>query len=194
MSLRIVGGVYKNRAIRMLSNMMIRPTLVRARVMIFDTLGSMENKRFLDVFAGSGAMGIEALSRGAKHVIFFDTHTQIINKLYSNLDAMEKLTGKYSIVKTNALQPPLGTPVDVVFIDPPYAKHYIISDVVKKLIKYQWINDQTIIILEISDKSYLKLSNDFFGVEDNKFQLFKTNTISNSKFMFYKQLAIIETN
>ena len=129
MDLRILGGIYKHRRIKLHSSFHDRPTLVRSRRMIFDILMNYIEVgfSFLDVFAGSGVMGIEALSRGASKVVFFDINSLYLKTIEKNLINMEKIIGIYSTIKTNALCPPDGSNFDVIFLDPPYEKYYIIN-------------------------------------------------------------------
>lgn len=178
-NLRIIGGIYKNRLIRMNPKHNIRPTSIRARQMIFDTLiyRLPENFTFLDVFAGAGAMGIEALSRGAEMVTFFDINKDIVKNIEKNLKTMDKINGTYNILLANALKPPVGRPVDCVFIDPPYLNASIINDVLKRLNKNNWINENTIIVIEHSKKFQLELPENFV--------LWKTTKISHSIIDFF---------
>jgi 16S rRNA (guanine966-N2)-methyltransferase len=180
MELRVIGGVYKNRNIKLNKKASARPTLVRARRIIFDTLQYKipEQFTFLDAFAGSGINGIEALSRNASEVIFFDFCTFAIKSINENLKKMEKLPGRYSIIKTNIFKPPEGKPVDVVFLDPPYNKAFIIPDVIEKLEKYNWIAEGTIIIIEHSRRNTI--------VIDSKFVKFKESSVGNSIIQFFK--------
>lgn len=179
MSLRILSGKYKNRQISFSNNDHIRPTLVRARKVIFDTVMSRvpTDFSFLDVFAGSGIMGMEALSRGSERVVFFDLDTKALKKIEENLKKMDKIEGGYHIVKANALKPPTGMPVDIIFIDPPYDKSFIVEDVIKKLLKYNWIKEGTHLIIESHKKTKINLSEQFF--------IYKEKQISSTSVNFY---------
>ncbi len=178
-NLRIIGGIYKNRIIKMNNISDIRPTSVRARRIIFDTLlhKLTDHFTFLDVFAGAGTLGIEALSRNASMVTFFDIESNIVRNIEQNLKTMDKIQGVYNIIKTSALKPPYGSPVDCVFIDPPYTNIEIIPDVLKRLQKYNWLNNGTILVIEYSKKYKLQLSENF--------SLWKSSKISSSIIDFY---------
>jgi 16S rRNA G966 N2-methylase RsmD len=112
--IRIVGGAYKNRAIPLKKNKknFVRPTLVRARRIIFDTITSYLAKYdvptsdvvFVDTFAGSGAMGIEALSRGMRSV-FFELDFVIFKALKTYLSSLKNVPS-YETYRINALRPP----------------------------------------------------------------------------------------
>lgn len=174
--LRVLSGSYKRKAIKLPSELSVRPTLVRARKMIFDILMHHFGKdfSFLDAFAGSGIMGIEALSIGASKVVFFDNNPRVVKNLKSNLENFQG--GLYTIIKTNTLSPPYGAPMDVIFIDPPYKKIDIISDVIKKLKKYGWINENTLVILEVPRRNVPQLK--------QTVKLIKEKQVANSLFRF----------
>jgi 16S rRNA (guanine966-N2)-methyltransferase len=174
--LRVLSGTYKRKSIKLPSELSVRPTLVRARKMIFDVLIHHLGRdfTFLDAFAGSGIMGIEALSLGASKVIFFDNNPRVIRNLRSNLESFHSAV--YTVIKTNSLSPPHGSPVDVIFIDPPYKKIDIVSDVIKKLKKYGWINDNTLIILEVPRRNVPQLK--------QTVKLIKEKQVANSIFRF----------
>ena len=179
MDLRIIGGIYKRHAIHLPSNL-CRPTLVRARKMIFDTILNrvQEEFTFLDVFAGSGIMGMEALSRGAI-TTFFELNKLLVDNLKKNLKQMPQLT-KYFIYHLNSLRPIEGRPMDVVFIDPPYDKINIVNDVLKKLKRYNWIDNKTYVIIEAPEI----LSYDCFKLNrvSNSYIHFLNNNIMNNEF------------
>lgn len=183
MELRIIGGIYKNRSIKIPKKAQIRPTLVRARTIVFDTLCNKlpNNFTFLDAFAGSGIMGIEALSRSAEKVVFFDINKEATTAISSTLKKMEKIPGAYSVICTSVFRPPAGSPVDVIFLDPPYTKFFIIPDIVEKLNKYGWIKSGTYIVAEIPLGEKIQMG--------EACEWFKTSTISNSMLQFFKYTA-----
>jgi 16S rRNA (guanine966-N2)-methyltransferase len=84
----------------------------------------MQSARVLDVFAGTGAYGIEALSRGAVAASFIENDHEALTALRANIAAC-KAEQVARIIKADALHPPEGTPHDLVFLDPPYAKNLI---------------------------------------------------------------------
>lgn len=124
--MRIITGKYRGRKIiPPEGNDEIRPTSDMAREGIFNVLQTcVEGCRFIDLFAGSGAMGIEALSRGADEVLFCDTGRQSMQLLKKNLDGVE---GKYLVTSRDfrdALRAAKGK-WDIVFCDPPYKCDYL---------------------------------------------------------------------
>lgn len=176
--LRIIGGCYKNRLIKMRPKSGIRPSLARTRKILFDVLlGRMEeNFTFLDGFAGSGAMGLEALSNGAFKVFFFELDKTNIRYVKENARKMENIKGSFEAFCVNTLRPPKGSPVDIIFLDPPFEKSTIIKDVVKKLKKYNWINQDTHLVTEVNKKTDLNI---------NEFTCWKERAIGQTKLNFW---------
>ncbi len=123
--MRVIGGEAKGKIIKTLRGMEVRPTSDLVREALFAILGSrIEGAVFLDLFAGSGGVGIEALSRGAREAIFIDQNPRSIKILKENITK----TGyeeRSRIYKTDALRflssshLQAGT-IDIIFIDPPY--------------------------------------------------------------------------
>ena len=120
--IRIIGGTYRGRKLRTLKGLTTRPVLGRVREALFNVLGNIEGFKVLDLYAGSGAIGIEALSRGAESVVFVDSGLRQCSAIRENLEitgitaevirsdvirAVEKFRVSYSTF-------------DFVFADPPY--------------------------------------------------------------------------
>jgi len=130
--MRIISGKYRSRILKSLKGLALRPTSDRLRETLFNILGpTVVGSRFLDVFAGTGAVGIEALSRGAADVTFIENHTPAAKLIRQNLDSL-KITSGYTILAADALtalqklaarHTPSTPPIDFVFVDPPYAAH-----------------------------------------------------------------------
>lgn len=131
-AMRIIGGRFKGRAIQAPSGRDTRPTADRAREGVFNILAhapwspGLEGRRVLDLFAGSGALGLEALSRGASFALFVDTDSSARGALRDNIEALG-LFGVTRIHRRDATDlgakpAGLGEPFDLVFLDPPYGK------------------------------------------------------------------------
>lgn len=121
--MRIVGGKYKGRVLLEFKGKDIRPTSDKARESLFNILQfKIAGATFLDLFCGTGAMGIEALSRGAKKVTFNDIDRKSIALLKSNLEKL-KIDEEYSVCNFDALRFLKTTTekFDIIYIDPPYA-------------------------------------------------------------------------
>ena len=144
----ITGGKYKGRKIQAPDEKITRPTLSKVRQGVFNTLysliGDYEGKTFLDLFGGSGIMGLEALSRGFSEVVVFEKNTkvaQILKKNYStlNLKPNLKIGDSLKLIET------CNTNFDVIYIDPPYYSG-VYEDIFSK------IQTNGIIITEHSEK------------------------------------------
>ena len=103
----------------------MRPTQDRVREAVFNILADINGRRVLDLFAGSGAFGIESISRGAQYVTFVENNFKCAQTIISNLTSLEVPGSCYDIIKANALSimPRLaraGNRFDLIFLDPPY--------------------------------------------------------------------------
>lgn len=121
----IIAGKYKNHKLDSPKGMNTRPTTNRLREALFNiSQNYIEDARFLDLFAGSGAMGLEALSRGAKEVVFIDNHRESMQCIKKNLQSLNvEAKGRTiqgdvfnSILKLSAQ----GVKFDIIYADPPY--------------------------------------------------------------------------
>ncbi|MEX1139656.1 MAG: 16S rRNA (guanine(966)-N(2))-methyltransferase RsmD [Bacteroidota bacterium] len=123
--MRIIAGMYRGRKLAALRDLSIRPTTDRVKQTIFDILNSrveLEGTQVLDLFAGSGSLGLEALSRGASHVTF-------IEKVRPSLEALEKNIRTLGCENRSTVHQAdvfwflrnAHQPFDIVFVDPPYA-------------------------------------------------------------------------
>ncbi|MCX5667562.1 MAG: 16S rRNA (guanine(966)-N(2))-methyltransferase RsmD [Candidatus Omnitrophica bacterium] len=129
--MRIIGGEYKSRSIAMPSGVHMRPTQDKVREALFNILGDITGKKVLELFAGSGAFGIEAISRGAVSVTFVDNNFRCCQTIRSNLESLGISESKYTIIKGSALTIPekFRAPApefgkfDIVFMDPPYYRN-----------------------------------------------------------------------
>lgn len=121
---RISSGKYKGRRLEVPNN--ARPTTERFKIKLFDMLGErIEGARVLDLFAGSGAFGIEALSRGAAYVEFVDISTKSTAAIKANLANFEVPKDQYEVIKKNYI-PQINAnqnSYDIVFADPPFTKY-----------------------------------------------------------------------
>ncbi len=127
--MRIVGGEFRGRPLATPRDHAIRPTTDRTREAVFNVLahrhaGQLEGGRVLDLFAGTGALGLEALSRGASYCVFIEESAEGRGLIRSNVEAFG-LTGRTKIFRRDATQ--LGeagtiAAFDLVFADPPYGK------------------------------------------------------------------------
>ena len=160
--MRIISGKFRGRKLsdsRDLKN--LRPTTDMAREALFNILFSarflkeinfeFNNCNFLDVCCGSGAVGFEALSRGAKSITLIDNNSDHIALAKKNAELL-KLGNEAKILKLDARKLPKNNEIfDVIFIDPPYEDDYL--GIVESLINQGFIANQTLIIIEFSSRS-----------------------------------------
>src|SRR3954464_11824637 len=130
--MRVIAGYYRGRNLRSPPSMQVRPTSDRLRETLFNVLAPrIEGARFLDLCAGSGAVGIEALSRGAAHVTFVDRSRKMCGLIESNLDLCGVPEDETEVVLSEAAEFLRRTSTrggegwDVVYFDPPYSIDYL---------------------------------------------------------------------
>ncbi|HXH68513.1 MAG TPA: 16S rRNA (guanine(966)-N(2))-methyltransferase RsmD [Candidatus Limnocylindrales bacterium] len=128
--MRIIAGAYRSRQLKSLKGMALRPTSDNLRETLFNVLGELVvDARFADLFAGTGAVGIEALSRGAREAIFVEKHSPAVALIKKNLESLEIRKGARVLpldallaLKRLAEEPAAATTrLDIIFLDPPYA-------------------------------------------------------------------------
>ena len=125
--MRIVGGKYRSRILAEFSGNDVRPTSDRAKEALFNILAfKTQGARVLDLFAGSGSLGIEAISRGATEVVFNDVAKASVSIVKKNLQALHIPASQAQVCNydyTTCLDVVKG-PFDIIFIDPPYRLDY----------------------------------------------------------------------
>ena len=149
--MRIIAGRWKGRVLAAPEGLNTRPTNIRARQAVFDILAhapwcELDGAKVLDVFAGTGAYGLEALSRGAAAARFIENAKPALVVLKANVSACKAETAR--IVPADALHPPAGTPHDLVFLDPPYGQA-LVAPCLAALAEKGWIAPGAIIVAEL---------------------------------------------
>lgn len=158
--MRIISGSLKGRQLTPLRGRHTRPTSDRTREALFNILGpgAINDIVILDLFAGTGALGIEALSRGARRAVFVDRDRQALNTLRRNIERCG-LTScsrihNWDIQKNlNCLQP-IRRPFDLVFLDPPYQQN-LITSALSHLIQLQALTPSAIVVAEHAAKEII---------------------------------------
>lgn len=118
--MRVIAGRYRSRRLKTVPGIAVRPTPDRLREAMFNVLAPrMEGAVFLDAYAGSGAVAIEALSRGAKHIILIERSAQALGVIRDNLAALH-IGSEATVVRGNATALLRDYTADIAFIDPPY--------------------------------------------------------------------------
>lgn len=126
--LRIIAGQFRGRKISFVEEAGLRPTHNRIRETVFNWLQKrVEGSACCDVFAGSGAMGFEALSRGAKHVTFIDISKNVINNIKDNAKKLEINNADFFQCDFMLQNPVQNKKFDVVFLDPPFQKNILLQ-------------------------------------------------------------------
>ena len=150
-SVRIIAGKWRSRLLKFTATEGLRPTGSRIRETLFNWLApSIEGARCLDLFAGSGALCFEALSRGAKHCVALENNRSAIAQLNSNKGLLN--AGDLTIVATDTLKflerNTQKSQFDVVFLDPPFDKKLHLS-VVQLLTEGMWLAKNALIYCEL---------------------------------------------
>jgi 16S rRNA (guanine966-N2)-methyltransferase len=153
--LRIIGGTWRGRKLRFPASAAIRPTPDRVRETLFNWLGrAVHGAHCLDLFAGSGALGLEALSRGAAHVTFVERDAAAAHALRERL--VEWQAGDARVEHGDALRYLAGAPrpFDIVFLDPPFASE-LLTRAALLLEKRGWLAADARIYLECAAREEL---------------------------------------
>lgn len=150
---RIIGGKYKGKKLE-IPDYEVRPITDRTKRSLFDTLKPViQGAKCLDLFCGSGTIGIEALSRGAEHVDFVDVSPQSIKLLKQNLRALEVSNGKFSVYKYRFdayLERFKDNEYDIIFVDPPFL---LFNDIDFGVLR-MGMNLETLTMIKISKQKY----------------------------------------
>jgi len=157
--MRIVGGRLKGRMLKTPASRAIRPTSERLRESIFDILehrfpGLIEGARVVDLFAGTGALAIEALSRGAGFALFVDNGAEARALLRANVEALA-LGGVTRIWRADATRlgsAPAGGPFGLAFLDPPYGQS-LASPALASLVLGGWLEPNALCVVEEDAKA-----------------------------------------
>ena len=153
--LRIIAGQWRSRVLPIVEQPGLRPTPDRVRETLFNWLQSVvPGSRCLDLFAGSGALGFEAASRGAAEVVLVEKQTDACRVLDDNIRTLK--AEQIKLVNRDALQWLAGCdqPFDVVFLDPPYALE-LLAESCRLLEQHQCLADEAYVYLELASNQQL---------------------------------------
>lgn len=150
--MRVIAGRAKGHRLRAPTGMETRPTTDKVREAIFSMLGSLDGEAVLDLFAGTGAMGIEALSRGAASCVFVERRRPACTVIHANL-AHTKLAAEARVLcaPVERVLPTFGERFDLVFLDPPYA-YPDLDGILNMLSGARAVGDDTIVVFEHSPR------------------------------------------
>lgn len=175
--MRVIAGKARRLPLKSIEGMDTRPTTDRIKETLFNMLApELYDSTFLDLFSGSGAIGIEALSRGAAECVFVENNPKAVNCIKENL-TFTKLTGG-AVVMTCEAQTALARmegrkAFSFIFMDPPYASG--LEDTLFAYLKDSSVTDEdtTIIVEAAKDKDFSFVEEDGFYIEKEK--IYKTN-------------------
>ena len=152
--MRIIAGTFRSRQLKSLKGLTLRPTSDMLRETLFNVLGPrVEGSRFLDLFAGTGAIGIEAVSRGADFVVFVEKHAKTVHLIRENLASLEIAEG-IRVIPADALTSLITLekesvpPFDFIFLDPPYTNQSEYKETLRVIDQSKLVQDSTLIIAE----------------------------------------------
>jgi 16S rRNA (guanine966-N2)-methyltransferase len=154
MRMRIISGIFKGRLINVPQSKEIRPTTDRVRETLFNLLNNridFDGLEVLDFYSGSGSLGFECISRGAKHVTFIERNFQIYKNLIDNIKSLG-VEENCKVVKSEAIDYSKRTPekqFDLILADPPFFKEDI-YDVVKNLEANNYLKEGGMVVIERS--------------------------------------------
>ena len=176
--MRVISGKYKGKNLIGFDIDGTRPTMDRVKESLFGIIqNNIKNSVVLDLFAGSGSLGIEALSNGAKEVYFIDNNIELINIIKKNTFGIcEKIHIMKSDYK-NALEliKKSNIKFDIIFLDPPY-KLNLINDCLDKIVEYNLLNKDGIVVCEYETEN----------IENNKLKLIKDKKYGSKKIKIYE--------
>ncbi|NMB44501.1 MAG: 16S rRNA (guanine(966)-N(2))-methyltransferase RsmD [Clostridiales bacterium] len=183
--MRVIAGTAKSIKLDTIEGDKTRPTTDRTKETLFNIIQyDVQDCVFLDLFCGSGAIGIEALSRGAKQAFFVDNNREAVAITKKNLKKT-KLEEKAKVIKSVALASigeieAYGLGFDIIFMDPPYNK-LLEKDILLTIEKSGLIHDNTIIIVEAS------IETDFQYLEDTSLHVYREKNYKTSKHVFIRK-------
>lgn len=186
--MRVISGTARKTQLKTIQGLETRPTTDRIKETLYNIIAFyIKECVFLDLFAGSGAIGIEALSRGAKNCIFVENNIKAVECINSNL-IKTNLKYKAQVIKKDVMssleQLNIEKQVfDIIFLDPPYNKQ-LEKQVILYLENSHIIDKDTIVITEAS------IETDFSYIENTKFEIYKIKEYKTNKHIFMRLRGI----
>ena len=155
--MRVIAGKFRSRPLRSLRGLDLRPTADRLRETLFNVLGAgnpeaFEGKVWFDLCAGTGAVGIEALSRGATKVYFVESSSASASLIRQNLDSLAVAEGfevlKEDVIRALRKLEARNVAADFIFLDPPYRMEKVYGQVLQLLSKSTLVTRETVVVAE----------------------------------------------
>ena len=176
MALRIIAGKHRGRRVESPEGREVRPTASRTREAIFNILMHRNfgqdsppiRGRVADIFCGSGAMGLEALSRGAQHVTFVDKSRTALEAVEYNIERFHEQENTHILRADSSNLPAIGQAFDALILDPPYNTGLGLSTLDTAL-KGGWLHENSIVILEQAWKEEVVVPEGYHLLEDRRY-------------------------
>jgi 16S rRNA (guanine966-N2)-methyltransferase len=152
--MRIISGKARGTKLYTLDGMETRPTLDRVKESLFSIIqNEIQESTFLDLFSGSGAIGLEAASRGAKKVILCDKSKEAIKIIKKNVEKthLNEKVELYNLDSKNLLENKIKENIDIIYIDPPYDSNLVFESI-EIIINKKIVDQNSIIIIETDDE------------------------------------------
>lgn len=152
--MRIISGKARGTKLYTLEGEQTRPTLDRVKESLFNIIqNEVQDKVFLDLFSGSGAIGLEALSRGAQKAILCDKSKKAYEIIIKNAEKTHLIDDAkiYNLDFKEVLQSKISQKLDIIYLDPPYESNFAI-EAVKLILEKKLLNDGSVIIIETDNK------------------------------------------
>jgi 16S rRNA (guanine966-N2)-methyltransferase len=174
--MRIITGKHRHRPLLAPEGRAVRPTSDRAREAVFDILAGGRfseqdaclDAMVLDAFAGTGAFGLEALSRGARHAVFIEKDRAARASLQQNIAALGE-TAHSAIINGDATQPPRASGAcSLVFLDPPYGED-LAAPALQALKQSGWFADGALAVVELAAKEDLDTPDRFVRLDERRY-------------------------
>lgn len=169
--MKVISGFLKGRKIEGFDINGTRPTMDRVKESLFAMIQNyIVDSVCLDLFSGSGNLGIEAISEGAKYTYLVDNNTKAISVIKNNINNFN-IQDKCNILNMNykrALEELSNNKLDLIFLDPPYKTNYI-EEAIELIDEYDLLNDDGLIICESSDLDKIVYSNKFKSIKDKRY-------------------------
>ena len=168
--MRIIAGCAKGRVLKTPKGMLTRPTLDRTRESLFNILENFgfENVPVLDIFAGTGALGLEAISRGAASGVFIDHYTRRLIEENAALCGFSDRCSVLGMEMDKALARLQGQSFFYIFADPPYDKGFV-NQTLDNIMKYGLLRPQGLILMEHSSKEQIKENPSFSVIREKTY-------------------------
>ena len=179
--MRIISGKFRGKKLIKFNKEGIKPTTDKMRESIFNIVISylkinekknnlpLENFNVLDIFSGTGALGLEAISRGAEKVTFIEKSRDNLRVLYKNTDLLE-IKEKVKIIKKSIRNvKKIEGQFDLIFMDPPYQMDLIIKKTLKKVLDFKIIKKKTVIVLEHAKKKKIVIPKEYEIIKEKNY-------------------------